>query len=209
MKMVGGMAGKAFLSILLFSSTTALQNRETASTVLTHNETSSKVLDLASAVTSPIPLELESTSTDADSSKDVEEDTILVRNENSDHALIQQEGIFEDEIVREHNQYKWPLWLLISLWVVAIPVCSMLGLMLFVSVAFFFNGWWQKRTTKMEKVSDKRDLNKKKMLPEGWAVHLNDEGNIYYVHQASGRSTWEFPQDEGFVPTGSPANIFT
>jgi len=209
MKMVGGMAAQAFLSILLFSTTTALQNRETTSTVLTHNATSAKVVSTAATVTAPIPVEL---STDTDSLEDGEEGTIVMKapTSKSDNALIQQEGVVEDEIEREHKEYHWPLWLLIGIWVVVIPVCAMLGLMFFVSIAFVFNGWWQKRTTKMEKLSDdKPNFGKKKMLPEGWAVHLNDEGNIYYVHQASGRSTWEFPQDEGFVPTGSPSHIFT
>merc|ERR1711988_1110582 len=192
MKMVGGMAAQTFLSILLFSTTTALQNRETTSTVLTHNATSAKVVSTAASVTAPIPVEL---STDTDSPEDGEEDTIVMKapTSKSDNALIQQEGIVEDEIEREHKEYHWPLWLLIGIWVVVIPVCAMLGLMFFVSIAFVFNGWWQKRTTKMEKLSDdKPNFGKKKMLPEGWAVHLNDEGNIYYVHQASGRSRGNF-----------------
>ena len=32
-------------------------------------------------------------------------------------------------------------------------------------------------------------------LPDGWTEHENDEGNIYYHHQASGDSVWQHPLD--------------
>jgi len=78
----------------------------------------------------------------------------------------------------------------------------MLALMLFAACALVCNGWWQKRTPLEAQKS--QDEAQKKMLPHGWAVHLNDEGNIYYVHQASGRSTWEFPVAE--TPDQIPAD---
>ncbi|GAB5363735.1 hypothetical protein AAMO2058_000909000 [Amorphochlora amoebiformis] len=76
-----------------------------------------------------------------------------------------------------------PLWLVILFWVIAIPLFSILALMLFVGTALALNGCWQKQV-KADEIVDTR--KKKRLLPSGWGVHLNDEGNIYYVHQATG-----------------------
>lgn len=209
----------SLLGLFLVLPAIALQNKQTQ--VVTLNVTEFTEI----AAEAPLSVEIEKNSIRDDSQfesslveqpKEVEvedkkkgatdkkTDTKNIREAEQRLVGIRAKGIIEDEIESEHRRLHWPLWVVVSLWVLAIPAAAMLALMLFAGLAILFNGWWQKREQQMEKTP----TSPSKMLPDGWAVHLNDEGSIYYVHK-SGRSTWEFPTaeiEENSTPAkGEPA----
>jgi len=104
----------------------------------------------------------------------------------------------------------WPTWLVVTFWVVGIPFLATLGLLAFAGLAVLCNSHWQSTKQEPEALSIGAVGNggvfgakpaQSRMLPEGWAVHLNDEGNIYYVNTQTGESMWEFPGDEATAKT--------
>ncbi len=128
-------------------------------------------------------------------------------------TLVQSEASVPEEIERERRLTNWPMWVIIALWVVAVPVLAFSGLMLFTGLAMAFNSRWQKKSMPGEqdpviKAQDPFAKSAKRSLPAGWAVHLNEDGNIFYVHKLSGRSTWEFPESDA-APSPTGEAIFT